>query len=96
LPDSGPYFTLLPSDALVLCQKAVALLTIMAARAIGRMTMIDAGMKDRNVIAVATGDPQFNGYQQAVELPTHKPLMMRRFPQDYKLLEDKRVQAGIT
>ena len=46
-----------PLDVLVLCQEAVVPLTLIHARAIGLMTMIDAGKKDHKIIAVATQDP---------------------------------------
>jgi inorganic pyrophosphatase len=82
-----------PLDVLVLCQEAVAPLTIMHARAIGSMTMIDAGAKDHKIIAVATGDPEFNGYREAGELPQHRLLMVRRFFQEYKQLEGKAVEV---
>src|SRR6202158_3621396 len=51
-----------PLDVLVLCQEAVAPLTIIHARTIGMMTMIDAGEEDHKVIAVATGDPEYDHY----------------------------------
>jgi inorganic pyrophosphatase len=80
-------------DILVLCQEAVAPLTIMHARAIGLMTMIDSGAKDHKIIAAATGDPEFNAYHEARELPEHRMLMVRRFFQDYKQLEGKVVEV---
>jgi len=43
-----------PLDVLVFCQEPVVPLTIIHARAIGVMTMIDCGKKDHKVIAVAT------------------------------------------
>ena len=82
-----------PLDVLALCQEAVAPLTIMHARAIGLMTMIDSGAKDHKIIAVATGDPEFNAYREARELPEHRLLMVRRFFQDYKQLEGKVVEV---
>src|ERR1700744_1069883 len=42
-----------PLDVLVLSQVSVNPLTLMQARAIGLMTMIDSGKKDHKVIAVA-------------------------------------------
>jgi inorganic pyrophosphatase len=82
-----------PLDVLVLCQEPVVPLTLMKARAIGVMTMIDAGVKDHKIIAVAMGDPEFNAYHQARELPRHRLLMLRRFFQDYKQLEKKSVEV---
>ena len=82
-----------PLDVLVLSQEAVVPLTIMHARAIGLMTMIDSGTKDHKVIAVATADPEFNIYHEAGELPQHRLLMVRRFFQDYKQLEGKLVEV---
>ncbi len=82
-----------PLDVLVLCQEAVAPLTIIHARAIGLMTMIDAGKKDHKIIAVATGDPEFNSYHEARDMPAHRLLMLRRFFQDYKQLEGKAVEV---
>jgi inorganic pyrophosphatase len=82
-----------PLDVLVLSQEAVAPLTVMPARAIGLMTMIDAGKKDHKIIAIATGDPEFSAYHEASELPQHRLLVLRRFFQDYKQLEEKAVEV---
>src|SRR5919106_4791003 len=82
-----------PLDVLVLCQEAVVPLTLIHARAIGLMTMIDAGKKDHKIIAVATEDPEFNSYREAVEMPSHRLTMLRRFFQDYKQLEGKAVEV---
>jgi len=82
-----------PLDVLVLCQAPVYPLTIMQARAIGLMTMIDAGKKDHKIIAVAVDDPEFNGYREAEQMPPHRLTMLRRFFQDYKQLEGKAVEV---
>ena len=82
-----------PLDVLVLCQETVAPLTIIHARTIGLMTMIDAGKKDHKIIAVATEDPEFNSYREAAEMPAHRLTMLRRFFQDYKQLEGKHVEV---
>ncbi len=68
-------------------------LTILHARAIGLMTMIDGGKKDHKVIAVATEDPEFSSYREAAEMPQHRLLILRRFFQDYKQLEGKAVEV---
>jgi len=82
-----------PLDVLVLCQEAVAPLTLVHARAIGLMTMLDSGKKDHKVLAVATHDPEYNGFHEASELPSHRMMMLRRFFQDYKMLEGKAVEV---
>jgi inorganic pyrophosphatase len=82
-----------PLDVLVLCQEAVTPLTIVSARTIGLMTMLDAGVKDHKIIAIATADPEYNSYHEARQLPAHKLAMVRRFFQDYKRLERKKVEV---
>jgi inorganic pyrophosphatase len=82
-----------PLDVLVLCQEAVAPMTLVTARAIGLMTMIDTGKSDHKILAVAVGDPEFNGFRDAHDLPPHRLTMLRRFFQDYKQLEGKSVEV---
>src|SRR3974390_2092398 len=82
-----------PLDVLVLCQEPVAPLTLVHARAIGQMTMMDSGKKDHKILAVAVNDPEYNGFQEANELPSHRLTMLRRFFQDYKTLEGKAVEV---
>lgn len=82
-----------PLDVLVLCQEPVLPLALIYARAVGLMTMVDAGTMDHKIIAVATEDPEFNGYTEANQIPTHYLLMLRRFFQDYKQLERKAVEV---
>src|SRR6202790_4610549 len=73
-----------PLDVLVLCQEAVAPLTLVVARAIGLMTMMDSGKRDHKILAVAVDDPEYNVFHEAGELPPHRLSMLRRFFQDYK------------
>jgi len=82
-----------PLDVLVFCQEAVVPLTLIHARSIGLMTMIDSGKKDHKIIAVATEDPEFNSYREAREMPEHRLQMLRRFFLDYKQLEGKAVEV---
>lgn len=82
-----------PLDVLVLCQEAVAPLTLVKARAIGLMTMVDSGKRDHKILAVALDDPEYNGFHEAGELPVHRLTMLRRFFQDYKTLEGKAVEV---
>src|SRR5439155_4998339 len=82
-----------PLDVLVLCQEAMVPLTLVTARAIGLMTMIDSGKKDHKVLAVAVDDPEYNAFRETAELPVHRLNMLRRFFQDYKTLEGKTVDV---
>jgi inorganic pyrophosphatase len=82
-----------PLDVLVLCQETVVPLTLLHARTIGLMTMIDGGKKDHKIIAVCVDDPEFNSYREAIEMPPHRLMMLRRFFQDYKKLEGKAVEV---
>ena len=82
-----------PLDVLVLCQEPVDPLTLVHARSIGLMTMIDSGKRDHKILAVAVNDPEYNSFQEADELPVHRLAMLRRFFQDYKTLEGKAVEV---
>lgn len=82
-----------PLDVLVLCQEPVAPLTLVQARCIGMMTMLDTGKKDHKILAVAMHDPEFNSFHEAAELPPHRLAMLLRFFKDYKLLEGKAVEV---
>lgn len=83
-----------PLDVLVLCQEPVAPLTLVQARAIGLMTMVDQGKKDHKILAVASQDPEYSDVKQFDELPSHRLNMLRRFFQDYKQLEGKSVEVN--
>jgi inorganic pyrophosphatase len=82
-----------PLDVLVLCQEPVAPLTLVYARAIGLMTMVDSGKKDHKILAVALHDPEYNFITEFDELAPHRLEMLRRFFQDYKQLEGKAVEV---
>ena len=64
-----------PLDVLVLCQEAVAPLTLVHARAIGLMTMMDSGKKDHKILAVATrGDHEMGALaDECVLIPDTAP-----------------------
>lgn len=80
-----------PLDVLVLGAEPVYPLTLVAARAIGLMTMTDQEQLDHKVIAVHIHDPEYNTYHDVHQLPPHRLAVLKRFFEDYKSLEHKRV-----
>ena len=82
-----------PLDVLVLCQEELTPLTLVQARAIGVMTMLDSGKRDHKILAVAVDDPEYDSFREAADLPPHRLALLRRFFQDYKSLEGKAVEV---
>jgi inorganic pyrophosphatase len=80
-----------PLDALVLSQEPVYPLTIVTARAIGVMRMRDEKGIDDKVVAVSVRDPAFADYFDHAQLPAHVLRQVRRFFEEYKVLEQKQV-----
>jgi len=53
--------------------------------------MKDRDEDDQKIIAIPFGDPQYNGYRDISELPTHILEELRHFLSVYKQLENKQV-----
>src|SRR5688572_29572363 len=81
-----------PLDILVMCSEAIQPLCLVEARVIGNMQMIDTGVADDKIIAVATKDPGVNYINSVDELPRHFIAVLRNYSEQYKVLEDKKVE----
>ena len=83
-----------PLDVLVIMQEPVQPLSILRARPIGMMHMVDEGQNDEKIICVHLDDPEYRSYEHFQELPEHRLTELQRFFQDYKVLEGKEVDVG--
>jgi len=82
-----------PLDILVLMQEPVEPLTIVRARAIGGLRMVDDKGGDDKIIAVCVDDPAYAHYERLDQLPQHVTRELDRFFRDYKMLEAKAVEV---
>jgi len=83
-----------PLDILVICSESIQPLCLTEAKVIGNMQMIDSGKADDKIIAVAAGDPQFHHIESINQLPDHFLLMLKNYFEQYKVLENKKVEIN--
>lgn len=81
-----------PLDILVLCSQSIQSLCLVEANVIGNMQMMDQGQVDDKIIAVAAKDPSVNHITRMEELPHHFLLELKNFFEQYKVLENKKVE----
>lgn len=82
-----------PLDILIISQIDIPSLTLVKAKVIGVMRMVDGGEADDKIIAVAADDQSVNYINEMHELPPHLMKEVRRFFEDYKKLENKEVKV---
>lgn len=79
-----------PLDVLILSNEAFDPLSLIPRHPIGVIRMDDGDEHDEKIIAVADGDPTYNGYKSIRELPLHIFDEMSHFFAVYKELEGKK------
>jgi inorganic pyrophosphatase len=80
-----------PLDILVICQEPIQPMALVEAKIIGVMDMRDNGQKDRKILAVALNDMAVNYVNEIDQLPPHSTVEIKKFFEDYKVLENKTV-----
>jgi inorganic pyrophosphatase len=82
-----------PLDILIISQIDIPPMTLVKAKVIGVMRMVDGGEADDKIIAVAADDQSVNYINDIDELPPHLMKEVHRFFEDYKKLENKDVKV---
>ncbi|EEI91769.1 inorganic diphosphatase [Sphingobacterium spiritivorum] len=80
-----------PLDILVICSVDIMPMSLVEAKIIGVMNMVDGGEQDDKIIAVAKNDPVMNYINNIEELPPHTMKEIVQFFETYKALENKQV-----
>ncbi len=78
-----------PLDVLILCSEKIEPMSLVECYPIGVISMLDNGDPDDKIIAIHTGDPNYNGYTDINQLPKHIFEEMIHFFSVYKMLENK-------
>ncbi len=81
-----------PLDVLLLATNPVPPMTIVEARPIGMLMMIDDGDFDQKIVAVPTHDPRFVGVTCLDDVPVGRKAEIEDFFRTYKSLEKKESQ----
>lgn len=83
-----------PLDILVMCSESIQPLCLVEAFVIGNMQMIDTGLIDDKIIAVAVRDPGVNYITNLDEVPQHIFKVLKNYFEQYKVLENKKVEIN--
>lgn len=78
-----------PLDVLVLCSEEILPMSFVEAKPIGVLSMVDSGLVDDKIIAVAVSDPFYKDYNDITDIPEHVMAEIKHFFQVYKTLENK-------
>lgn len=78
-----------PLDIMILSLVPIQPLCLVPARVIGVMRMVDQGLADEKILAVAEQDASVGHLKDVKELPPHFTLELKEFFETYKRLENK-------
>lgn len=84
-----------PLDVLVLCSEEILPMSFVECIPIGVLNMIDNGLNDEKIIAVAKSDPFYSQYRDICELPNHVLEEIKHFFTVYKTLEGKKTSVDV-
>lgn len=84
-----------PLDVLVLASEPILPMSFVRAKPIGVLVMMDNGLPDEKIIAVAEDDPFYSGYNDTTDIPPHIMDEIRHFFSVYKSLEGKDTAVDI-
>ena len=82
-----------PVDILVISSEASFPGCVIEAKVLGYLDTIDNGFGDPKIIAVNNVDPRCNFYNSLDELPKHSLIEIKNFFENYKLLQNIKVQV---
>lgn len=82
-----------PLDIVVICSQELVPMSMLNARVIGIMHMEDNGDQDDKIIAVAANDISLDYIDDISQLPPHTIHELKNFFEDYKKLENKKVEV---
>ncbi|WKK57692.1 inorganic diphosphatase [Sphingobacterium sp. BN32] len=81
-----------PLDILVLCSQDLEPYSLVDAKVIGVLRMLDSGEQDDKIIAVAKNDASLNYLNDLSELPPHSMKEITHFFQTYKSIDNKSIK----
>lgn len=76
-------------DVMLFLTNEVPPLTVVKARAIGMISMLDGGEEDNKILAVPLDDPRFLGVKELEDIEPHILLEITDFLTNYKRLQKK-------
>lgn len=82
-----------PLDILIITSRPVQPMTLVQARVIGVIRMIDGDEKDDKIVAVYDKDPRFAEWQNIKDIPQHMVKEIVHFFERYKELQGKQVKV---